>query len=473
MEKKRHFHDAETFFGGAVGANTTSAEAEASSAMRKGMALFLERAGTATPKDKLKGNLLEYIEVARFNEKSALQGSNVTAKVTAANGEPQAPADIKIINKSGKVVKEIQAKVSDKSSLIARKQTDPKYRGMDRLTTKDKAGEVRRLSEERTEYLAKRKDSRSDNYRESAGKTTGELVYGKVRSDGTTTSELAYATKNSRLFAIKEELRAVGREAGRSGLHAVYAGAVMEVVISSIKNFYAYSEGDIDGKKAATNIVIDTTKSSVRSGSTGAIGPVIRHVADKADLQTLTKSNVATAVAASLIEVGLTIYDYAKGEIPAEVVVERLGNTGCSTLAGICTGVAAGVIFGPAGAVYGSIAGYMLSTSVYQSCIAILKGACLAEEEVNRIVILCEQAANSMDRQREYFEIKLDEYLGDRKTVCDSHFNAIDDAIITGQTEGAILALSDLVASCGREMKLAKFEDFDEFMTKSDTPLVF
>ena len=476
MAKKDKSLDEVTAAGaGLYGASAASAEAAASDELRKGMALFLEKAGAGTPAAQLKGNLFEYIEAARFNEKAALQGHKVRARVTAADGRPHDNADIELY-KGSKVVKKVQAKVSDSPESIAKRQTDSKYKGMDRLVPKDKEDQTKAYSIQEAERRAAKGDPEAENWDESARKIKGQLKYGKVESGGTTTKELDFDNEYEKtIFAFREELRGIGREAGVAGLQAAQAGAVVGGAISFIRNSYAYIKGDIDGEKAVENITEDTVKSGVRGGSSGALGAVIRHGAHKADLPTLAKSNVATAVAASLIEIGSTVYGYAKGEIPVEQAAERIGNTGCSTFASIYTGAAAGAIFGPPGAVIGSIAGYMVTTSVYQSCIAILRDARLAEEEADRVVALCEQAVRSLGQQQAHFEAMLEECLNERQVRFDGYFKAIDEALGAGQADDAILALSSLVASCGGELQLTSFEDFHTVMVgarRSGAPLI-
>jgi hypothetical protein len=242
--------------------------------------------------------------------------------------------------------------------------------------------------------------------------------------------------------------------------------------ISAIKNTYSYTQGEIDGTQAAKNVLGDSGKSAARAGGAGALGAVIRHGAGKAGLQAITKSNVATAMAAGVIEAGVTVYAYAKGEIPIEIAAEHLGRTGCSTSSGIFVGAAAGAIFGPVGAVVGSVAGYMLAATVYQSCIAVFKEARLAEEEADRVVALCEQAAKIMDQQREQFESELSAYLGERQLAFDGAFEAIDQALVADQPDKAVQALSSLAGLCGRRLQFADFQDFDTFMTESEAPLV-
>ena len=289
---------------------------------------------------------------------------------------------------------------------------------------------------------------------------------------GTPTDELKKATEHPKLYAIKQETLQVAREAGVTGLQAAAAGGVMGGALSFVKNAYAYQQGDIDGQEAMKNVAKDTTKAGIRSGSTGALSAVIRHGASKTGSRVLAKSNVAIAIASGIIDAGGTVYCCVKGEISVEEAVERLGKTGCSNLSGIYVGATAGAIFGPPGAVVGSIAGYMLAASVYQSCIVIIKEAQLAEKEAERIEDLCIEAAKIRVKEREQFKAAMADYMSESQAAFDEYFETIDQALVTDQPIEAIHALSNLTIRFGKELKLADFEDFDEFMTESDEPLV-
>ena len=472
MAKDSSLRGATAFASGAIGAASSSAEAAASDVLRDGMALLLRRMdGTRLPADQLKGHLFEYIEAARFNERAALARSELEARLTFEQGDPTAAADIEIV-KGGKVIKEVQAKASDDPYWIAREQAKPKYTGMDRLAPKDQADRVREISEQRASTLEEKGHPAAEIWRDSAGRTTGEVRQGNVGSGGTSNKELDFAAKSPKTFVALEEARAVGREAVTTATAAAAAGAVLGGMISVVRNGTAYRRGEIDGGQAVKNVAVDARRSGIRGGATGATGVVIRHAAHKAGLPTLSKSNIATAVAASLIEAGITVYDYAKGDISADEAAERLGNNGCSTLAGIYAGAAAGAIFGPAGAVVGSVAGYMLAGFVYQSCIAVQRDARLAEEAMLRVTALCEEAGRFLDRQREEFEAGLRDQLDERQANFDSCFDAIRDALERDRTADAIFALSGLVGSAGQELRLANFEEFDASMMNSESPLV-
>lgn len=472
MAKDSSLRAATNIGAGAIGAASSSTEAAASDVLRDGMALLLREAGgTGLPAGQLKGHLLEYIEAARFNERAALVRTDLQARVTAAEGRPRASADLEIVA-GGRVVKEVQAKASERADWIARQQADPKYGGMDRLVPKDQADRVGEISLRRTQILEREGDPRAKVWRESTGRTKGELTQGEVGSGGTSTKELDFAAESPSAFAVLEEARALGREAATAAGAAAGAGVVLGGMISVVRNGAAYRRGEIDARQVARNTAVDAAGSGVRGAATGATGVVIRHAGHKAGLRTLAKSNVASAVAASLIEAGITVYDYAEGDISPEEAAERLGNNGCSTLAGIYAGWATGAVFGPVGAVVGSVAGYLLASSVYQSCVAALRDVRLAEESMERLTALCEEAGRVLDQQREEFEARLRDFLNERQARFDSYFEAIQDALEGDRTADAIAALSGLVGSVGQELRLGSFEEFDDFMMNSDAPLV-
>ena len=135
-------------------------------------------------------------------------------------------------------------------------------------------------------------------------------------------------------------------------------------------------------------------------------------------------------------------------------------------------GAAAGAVFGPVGSVVGGIAGYVLTTQVYQSCIAVLNGARLAKEEADRAMALCRQAVREMDERRKQFEAALAAYLGKRQAIFDQSFADIDRALVTNQPDDAVQALGDLLTACGKRLQFENFRDFDRFMAASEKPLI-
>lgn len=296
----------------------------------------------------------------------------------------------------------------------------------------------------------------------------GEMQAGGASSGGTGVREIKNATDKPWLYSHGMEMKQVLREAHVSGTHAAKAGTFIGGAMSAAGNLNACRKGDIDAAQAAKNTALDMIESGVRSYATGAVGAGIRYAGGKAGIQALAKSNVATAAASALIDAVGTVYSFARGEISAEEAAERLGGTAASSLSGIYAGAA----FGPAGAVIGSIAGYMAASLAYQAGIEIFRKASLAEEEAERVIALCREAARALDEQRELLEARLDACLDERRAIFDDCFRAMDAARANERPDDAIASLSLLVATCGHELRLATFEEFDEFMIRSDDPIV-
>ena len=443
------------FGGGQIGADMAGGEAAATDAFARQMALFAERAKEKTGSGQLKGKLYEYIEAAKFDRNAARAGETVRAHVRAAEGDPTGTVDIDL-RYGSRTAKRVQAKASDDSNLLAREATKEKYDGMDILGPKDKVGST-------NDKLARKGENRE---------VVGELRSGGAASGGTSTKELDWATDNPKLYRIAVETKQVTREAAVAGANAAVGAAVVGGALSAISNVGSYLAGKTDGRTAVRNVATDSAKAGVHGGSSGALGAVIRQAGNRSGLQTLAKSNVASAVAAGAIEVGVTVYDFAKGEITAEQAAERIGETGSAAAAGIYVGAAAGAVFGPPGAVVGSVVGYMAMSWVYQSSLAILQGARLAEEEASRVIALCVEATRAMDRQREDFEARLENWLKRREQAFQACLERVDDGLVQDDVDDTVDALARLALMTGKALRFRDFEEFDEFMTGSDDPLV-
>ena len=443
--EKDKLKDASDFGSGLLGANAAAPEAIASDEMQGAMDSLRNTAAKylKLPLKQRKGFIFEQIESAKVNADAARKGIGNRLELT----KPGDPADAIELDKFGRPKTQVQFKSHSKIGDAKRAVDNPKYEGQKKVTIADHDGKIEGAK----------------------GHTT--IADGKASSGGTTDKQLKFATENPRVYAGYQEAKQVLRESTVAGRNAAVAGAIIGGGVSAVKNYLAYSKGYKSGKQAMVDIAKDSVKSGTRSGFAGSLGSIIRYFGKMAGYRALAKSNVATSVASGVIGVGVVIYEFTKGELTAEETMERLGNTGCSTLSGIYIGAAGGAVFGPPGAIVGSMVGYMLSASVYQCCVAIFKEAELAEKEAERVAALCEEAASAMDEQRRQFEDKLATYMNVRQRTFDKHFQNIDDALFAGDHKNAIKGLSGLARSFGKELKLGKFEDFRQFMVTSDEPL--
>ena len=451
------------YVGGQYAAAVTINEQQATDEMIRGMELFQEmvaRVGNKLPHMR-RGHLFEAIIAAKQNACHASQGSVVRAQITHLQGEHTSPADLRYYQ-NDLLIGEAQAKFSVQSpSKIVSMITDSKYTGMERCIP---ANKIKEVGEELTRRIHETNDP------EQLSQLKDALVRLNKQHD-TTTTEVRYADRHPIKYAAKLEFDYAAKEIATSGYQAAAAAAIIGGGISILKNIVAAYDERLSTGQALCNIAQDAAKSTVRGGTVGATGAVIRVGAQKAGVQFFAKANVATAVAGAMLEVGGTVYDFATGKITGETAVIRMGQTGTSTVSGLYTGAAAGAVFGPVGAVVGSMVGYMIASSTYQSCIAVLENAKLAETEANRVVALCEAACKAMQEQRDEFEHLLEKRLECKRREFTVIFQGIDSALNSKNFSASVDGMTELAGMFGRKLRLQTFEEFDDFMKNSNEPL--
>lgn len=265
----------------------------------------------------------------------------------------------------------------------------------------------------------------------------------------------------SRPDAAGQSTSQIRTEVVETGTQAAVAALVMGGALSVLRNGLAYRHGEVDGRRALANVGKDAARSAAGGGTRGILGVGVRHGARH--LGVPMKASFATTVAAA-IEVGEVVYDFARGEISAEVAGERIGETGCSTAGSLYAGAAVGTIFGPPGAIVGSVAGYLATAWVYQSCMAALQQARLAEEQAARLEALCEEAVQECNRQRQEFESLMAEFLEERQIAFCHCFGMIDEALVANDTDNTVRGLARLAAMTGSALKFEGFEEFKKLM---------
>nr|WP_169717747.1 hypothetical protein [Sporomusa silvacetica] len=452
----------ETFVSGQYAAITTINEQQATDEMVKGMQHFLDMAERV--QDKLphfrRGHLFEAIVAAKENAELATTGMNERYIITHLDGRNTAPADLELYS-NGALISEAQAKFSiQPAKKIVGMISDPKYDGMDRYIPANKIEDVQR---ELTKQI------RECNDPQKMADLKDALQH--IKRHDTASVEVWQADRNPAQYAMEMEVKYVGQEMLTAGSQAAVGAAVVGGGISLVKNIISAYNGKLSASEAAGNIAKDTAQSALKGGTAGSAGALIRCGAEKAGLQTLAKSNVAMAVAGSVVEVGTIVYDFAQGKIDGETAMIRMGQTGTSTVSGLYAGAAAGAVFGPPGAVIGSMVGYMLASSTYQSCVAIMERAKLADSESKRLVELTDAACKAMQEQRAEFERLVEEKVRCKKSEFRNAFFSIDNAINRKEFYQATEGMANLAGLFGKKLNLQNFSDFDTYMRSSDAPL--
>ena len=373
--------------------------------------------------------------------------------------------DFALIKDGDSIIREVQAKSMNRVSNLTDSLSHDKYKGMQKLVPNDSASRVRELAEKRSQY------NNTDNYTDTAKNVTDKLNCNGIESGGTTYQENLWAAENPQLYAVITEAKYVAQEAVATGANAAIAGFIISGAISGVKNTIATSKGDISFEQAFSNTVKDGGRSALHSGVTGASGTVIRYGATKLGVKALSKSNVAVTLAASAIDIGASIYSFVKGEITSEELIEKIGQTGTCTTYSLYVGAVGGAVLGSVSAVVGSMAGYLIAASIYQSATAIFKEARLAETEAERVIAMCDVACQIMKEQRGEFKRLFELNFKSRCAEFDACFAAMDVGLNSNNYELATQSLGNLATFFGNKLQFESFEEFDSFMLDSDSSL--
>ena len=449
--------------------------ANATDAMIKGMDLFLSEWQRTGNNPNKHGNLFEFIEAAKFNAEAALKRSDLNAQVMANPTDPNLAADPHskvdiLIRRDGQTVREAQLKAHSTPAANAFHQKNPDYRGMERVVPKEHVPKVDDLATRRAETGS----INAEDYRDvKANLARDGLQHENVSSGGTALDETRQAVESPHEFTAKMELAQAGKEVAATAGYAALSGAVIGGAISGVKNTMAVIRGEKSIGAAAGDIAQDSARSGAQTGVIGGTGAIIRFVCEKyLKAGLLSKANAATAMAASIINSGLIIYKYAKGEITAEDTMIQLGQTGVSTTYGLYVGAAVGAITsGPIMAAVATTAGFLIANYAYQSGVAVLKEAKLAEHEAAKVIALCKESIEQLDRLRGEFERETANEIGLREKSFDQLFAAMNQGMADGDYLKTINGLSTFAANMGLSLKLERFEKFDAFMLEGEKAL--
>ena len=164
---------------------------------------------------------------------------------------------------------------------------------------------------------------------------TGELNAGGVKSGGTTSTEIEIATQNPKGYVAKFEAAQLRKEVGKATLVGAGVGAAMGLTISAIKNAKAVSDGAKDLSTALIDTGTDTVCSTAFSAAAAGGGRLIGYALAKLGLPLIARSNAATGVAAGLVDLGITGYQWANGDITGELATKKIIRTGTGTSSAI------------------------------------------------------------------------------------------------------------------------------------------
>lgn len=460
---------------GQVAAAASSNYAAASDAMIEMMRVLGLEAGRYKNCATAHGHFFECIEAAKFNADAAIKRSGYKAQLSEMPTErgltpnQQAKADI-LIRQEGQTVREVQTKSSNRPSWLANEMKRSDYEGMQRVVPSDQEEHVRRLARQQADTG----NINADGFRDAEKNLSPATQHGDVSSGGTSYKESQQAAKHPRTYAEKMKMRQAGKEFAATTAYAAVAGAVIGGGISAAQELVSVCRDEITIKEAACDVAEDSAIAALRGGAVGGTSVLIRYAAKRClgGTSLLSKSCVAAAISAGMIETGVSIVRFAQDEIDADELAVQIGEVGFSTASSIFVGEAAAVVLsGTIAPAVAAISGFLIAQFVCQTCISALKEAKLEEAEAAMLSAISAEACEEMKRLRVEFDNSLSKELGFRGVAFDELFDAMDESAVNADYYESIEALSCFAGRLGKTLEYERFQDFDDVM-RSDRPLV-
>lgn len=481
---KKVAKDASKKAGTIIGNQMSSNYQNATDSTIIGMDLFRTKVAQISNKsfETAKGNLFEYIEAAKFNKNAAISRSAAKAVITDAVGDPHAVADI-IIEENGRTVKEIQAKFSqtfkgDKDTSAATsvfEQTGAKnkgwgqYEGMDRLIRKQDAyNSDGSLLDEAKKLARSRADSNgiyADEYKDVYENLTDETHYKDVSSGGTTIEEVREAYDNPLKYSKQVEHKQFRTEMKGTAANMAKANFVTTGVVSGITNMFEVFRDNKTLADAFKNVGADAVKGGLRGGVTGALSTTIRYKGIKAGSTLLSDATAATVMAGGLIDGGVALYSYAKGEITAEELRDELVDTTAKATTTIFYTKAITAILGKAVNPFVPMAVYTTASYVITCTREILREAKLNTEEYERLTAILEESTRAAKEYHDSFRAHVAMCEERQRILLDEFIDNFSYNLETGENyDQALYSIVKFADQAGISLQHVKFDDFKQAM---------
>ena len=487
---KKAAKDASKATGNLVG-NIASVNAQnATNAAIDGMDLFRWKMGTPIIEnghfDQQKGNLFEYIEAAKFNTDAASKGMSARAVVTDVYNQC-ATADI-LIKEGGKVQKEVQAKFVKSSSYgvensAAKSVFDQaggqkghwgKYKSMDRLIRKDKHYNTEgSLLEEAKKISKNRAESGSihaEDLRDVHEHLTDELYYGDATSGGTTFEEVQTAYSSPYKYAKAFERKAVGTEMKCAAANMAKASFVTTGIVSGITNMFEVFQDKKELANALHDVGADAVKGATLGGATGVVSTAIRYKGIKAGSALLSDSAAATVMAGGIIDGGVALYSYARGEIDEQQLKEQLIDTTAKAATTIYFTKAVSAIMGSAVNPILPMVVYTTASYVVTCTREIIKNANLNVAEYDKMTAILLESARKMNEYHEEFKKYVARCEECQRKMFDRFIDTFEYNLETGDNyDQAIYAICQFAEEAGIALQHVGFDDFSKAMHSKES----
>ena len=471
-----------TLFGNAMSMNAQSGTDMAVETM--GELLYKSGRLSNVGFEQSKGNLFEYIEAAKLQTNMANKGhffdKNPVTDIPESRGgfgEHTAPDDFRMV-KNGKVIGRGQAKYNNQEIKAARNIANRKYEDMQRVVPIDQVNEIKQHLDK---LLENGEISRNDynNVVENLQYNGLTDPYSGISSGGTTKAEIEnlrgkdgkISQEAVKKYVMQFEGKQLLREVGTTSANMAASSAITTGIVSGVRNMFAVFQDEKELKSALKDVGVDMAKGAAKGAGTGTLSTLIRFGGVKSNVSILSDSTAATVMAGGIIDGGVALYEYARGDISAEQLQKELVNTTVKSVTTIYFTKAVAAVAGAANP-FIPMAIYTVSSYVVSCVRSIIEEAKLNAKEYDRMTALLEENTRLMKEYHEQLNEFMKNYESSQRQMLQGFLNSFDYCTQTGDNyERAIYSIVNFANQTGIALQYANFNEFESAM-KSDMDFV-
>lgn len=304
-----------------------------------------------------------------------------------------------------------------------------------------------------------------EQYKDVYDNLTDELHSGAITSGGTTLEEVRAADENPVGYAKAFERKQMLGEMKASATNMAKASFVTTGIVSGVTNMFEVFKNEKDLADAFHDVGADAVKGAVRGGATGVISTAIRYQGLKTGSALLTDGLASTVMAGGLIDGGVALYAYAKGEIGHEELKEALIDTTAKATTTIYFTKAVTAIMGKSVSPIVPLAVYTTASYVFTATREIIKNANLNAEEYNRMAALLDESTRQINEYNQQLHNYLARCEVNQRRIMNEFLTSFNYNMETGENyDEAILAITKFAEQAGITLKYVKFDDFSAAM---------
>lgn len=264
-------------------------------------------------------------------------------------------------------------------------------------------------------------------------------------------------------------MQQLGKEVVNTSANMAAASAITMGIVSGVEKAFAVIRNRKELDAAIKDVGVQVVKSGAKGGATGAISSLLHFGGTKAKIPVLSDSSSATVIAAGVVDSGVAIYEYARGEISSAQLVEQLQDTAIKATTTIYFTKAATIVFGATNP-FIPMAIYSVANYVVASTREIIKNAKLNAAEYDCLTQLNNEATELVKDFHKKLINQMTDYEQNQKQQRKSLLTAFDEAVLTSNNfDTAIYAIIDFAGQTGIALQHTNFNDFSDAMISSES----